>query len=164
MGCRVFGTSRTADKLERARDLGLAQGIDTSREDFADFIRAQTGGQGVAVVMDHLGGPAWDGNVASLSEGGRLVLVGLLAGARASVDLRALMSKRIHVVATTLRSRPLEEKIAATRRFAECVVPWLAGGVVRPVVDRVYPLGEIREAAARMESNEGFGRVVIRMD
>jgi NADPH2:quinone reductase len=74
-----------------------------------------------------------------------------------------LLRKRLTVVGTTLRARPIEEKIAATRRFAEQVVPWLERGLVRPVVDRVFPFEEVRAAEARLESNLGFGKIVLRL-
>lgn len=163
MGCTVFGTSRSAEKLRLAAPLGVDVGIDTSREDFAAVVRDRTGGEGVPVLIDLLGAPALEGNLASLAVRGRWVLVGLLGGTRASMDLNALLRKRISIVATTLRARPLEEKIAATRSFATTVVPWLGRGLVRPVVDRVYPLDQIHAAQERMESNEGFGKIVIQM-
>jgi putative PIG3 family NAD(P)H quinone oxidoreductase len=161
MGCTVFGTSRTAEKLEWARALGLDVGIDTTREDITLVVDRETRGDGVHVVIDHVGAPAWDGNLKVLADRGRLVLVGLLGGSRASVDLSTILRKRIKVVGTTLRARPLHEKIAVTRRFAECVSPWLERALVRPVVDRVYPLNEVREALERVESNAGFGKVVL---
>lgn len=163
MGCTVFGTSRTPDKLEKTRSLGLDVAIDASREDFAEVIRDRTGGSGVHVVIDFLGAPALAGNLAALATGGRLVLVGQLGGSDASLDLRTLMRKRASIVGTTLRARPLEEKIAATRRFAEAVLPWLERGTVRPVVDRVYALEDIKDATDRMSSNLGFGKVVLRL-
>lgn len=163
MGCTVFGTTRTAGKLERARALGLDVGIDTSCGSFAQVVDRETGGEGVHVVIDHVGAPAWDGNLAALTIRGRLVLVGLLGGSRVSVDLSKLLRKRIRVSGTTLRARPLEEKIAATRRFAECVPPWLERGLARPVVDRVYPFSEVREALERLESNAGFGKIVLKI-
>lgn len=164
MGCTVFGTSRTAGKLHRAADfgLGLDVPIDSARDDFVEVIARETRGEGVHVVVDHLGGPAFEGNVAALATLGRLVVVGLLAGPMATVDLATLMRKRITVVGTTLRARPVEEKVAATRMFAERVVPWLARGVVRPVVDRVYPFEAVREAQERVRSNLGFGKVILR--
>ena len=163
MGCTVFGTSRTAGKLHQAVDFGLGLDIpiDSAQADFVDVVARETGGRGVHAVIDHLGGPAFEGNIAALSERGRLVLVGLLAGPMASADLGVLMRKRITVVGTTLRNRPIEEKIIATRAFAERVVPWLATGVVRPVVDKVYPFDEVREAQERVRSNRGFGKVTI---
>jgi NADPH:quinone reductase-like Zn-dependent oxidoreductase len=98
-----------------------------------------------------------------LAAGGRLVIVGLLGGGTATVDLRALMNKRARVVGTVLRARPLEEKIAVTRRFADRVVPWLARGLVRPVVDQVFPFEQVRAAEKRLEANLGFGKVVLRV-
>jgi len=165
MGCTVFGTSRTADKLRRFAELGLGLdiAIDSTREDFAEVLRRETGGEGVHVVIDHVGGPAMEGNLASLATRGRLVVVGLLAGPMATVDLGLLMRKRLTVVGTTLRARPVEEKIAATRAFADRVVPWLARGVVRPLVDRVYPLDRVGEAHERVKSNLGLGKVVLRV-
>jgi NADPH:quinone reductase len=163
MGCTVLGTSRTAAKLERARALGLDHGINTSVEDFATVVRSYTGGAGMDVVIDLLGGSALAGNLASLANRGRLVLVGLLGGHNAPFDLNVMLRKRLTIVGTTLRARHLEEKIEATRRFAEQVVPWLARGLVRPVVDSVYPFEAVREAQARLESNEVFGKVILRI-
>ena len=163
MGCRVFGTSRTVEKLEKARGLGLDEAIDTSVEDFAEVVRDRTGGQGVHVVIDHLGAPALAANIASLSIRGRLVLVGQLGGSAASLDLRALMTGRITIVGTTLRARPVEEKIALTRRFSESVVPWLARGDVRPIVDQAFAFEDVGLAVERMSSNLGFGKVILRL-
>jgi NADPH:quinone reductase len=163
MGSEVFGTSRTAEKLEKARTLGLDVAIDTSTEDFARVIRERTNGRGVPLVIDLLGASALSGNLESLATRGRLVLVGQMAGSSASLDLRALMAKRITLVATTLRARPIEEKIAVTRRFAESVVPWLERGVVKPVVDQVFAFEEIAQATERMSSNLGFGKVILRL-
>jgi putative PIG3 family NAD(P)H quinone oxidoreductase len=163
MGCTTFGTSRTAAKLERARNLGLDYTIDASVEDFAAVVRSRTDGIGVDVVIDFLGGRALAGNMAALATRGRLVLVGLLDGSNAPFDLNLMLRKRLTIVGTTLRARPLEEKIAATRRFADQVVPWLARGLLRPVVDSVFALEDVRDAQARMESNEPFGKVILRV-
>jgi putative PIG3 family NAD(P)H quinone oxidoreductase len=162
MGCTVLGTSRTADKLERARALGLDIAIDNADGAFADRVKERTGGKGVHVVLDLIGGKALAGNLAVLAKGGRLVVVGLLSGSKAEIDLGALLAGRITMVGTTLRARPLEEKAAAVRRFESGVVPWLERGLVRPVVDSVFGLDAVREAYARMASNEGFGKVILR--
>jgi NADPH:quinone reductase len=161
MGCTVLGTSRTAEKLGRVAELGLDIGIETTRQDFAAVAREATGGRGVDVVIDHLGASALAGNIEALAPRGRLVLVGLLAGRHATVDLAELLRKRITIVGTTLRARPLEEKIALTRRFESQVLPWFESGRVRPVVDRVVPFADIRAAQERLESNLGFGKVVL---
>ena len=92
------------------------------------------------------------------------MLVGLLGGSNAPIDLNLMLRKRLTIVGTTLRARPLEEKIAATRRFAEQVVPWLERGTVRPVVDSVFSFEDVHAAQARMESNEVFGKVILRLE
>jgi putative PIG3 family NAD(P)H quinone oxidoreductase len=163
MGCTVFGTSRTAEKLEQSKALGLDYGIDTRAADFAEAVRKHTGSAGVHVVVDLIGAAAWAGNIAVLAPQGRMVVAGLLGGHATTLDLGALVRKRLTVVGTTLRARPLEEKIAVTRRFAERVIPWLERGLVRPVLDRVFPFDEARAAEERLESNVGFGKIVLRL-
>jgi putative PIG3 family NAD(P)H quinone oxidoreductase len=162
MGCFVYGTSRTPAKLQQARGLGVDVAIETSTEEFSEVISRHTAGTGVEVVLDLLGGRALAGNLKVLGRRGRLVLVGLLGGREASLDMGLVLSKRLTIVGTTLRARPLEEKIAAIRLFALQVVPWLDRGVVRPVIDSVFPLEQVREAQARMESNAVFGKVILR--
>lgn len=163
MGCTKLATSRTAAKLEQAKLLGLDHGIDTSHQDFAATVRSRTEGLGVDVVIDLLGGKALAGNLEALAPRGRLVLVGLLAGATAPLDLKVMLHKRLTVVGTTLRSRLLEDKITATQRFAAQVVPWLARSLVHPVVDSVFAFEDMRAAQTRLESNEVFGKVVLRL-
>ena len=163
MGCAVFGTSRTAEKLEKAAALGLDVGIDTTRDDFVEVIKARTGGAGVDVVLDLIGASVWAGNLAALAPRGRLVVVGLLGGGTASLDLTAILRRRLTIVGTALRSRPIEEKIVATRKFAATVVPWLERGLVRPIVDRVFAFENVRAAQARVDSNVGFGKIVLRL-
>ena len=163
MGCEVWGTSRTADKLAKMKPFGLDHGIDTSQEDIAEAVNTSTSGQGVDVVIDLLGGLALERNLAALAPKGRLVLVGLLGGSQAPLDLNLMLRKRLTMVGTTLRARPLEEKISATQRFSAQVVPWLERGVVRPIVDSVFPFEDVRAALARLASNEVFGKVVLRL-
>lgn len=164
MGCVVFGTSRTAAKLDRCRELGLDVSIDTSVEDFADRSLRETDGTGVHAVIDFLGASSWEANLRVLRTGGRLVLVGLLGGVKVEANLGILLEKRLTVIGTTLRARPLEEKIAATRRFTECVLPWIRKGRVRPIIEAVYPLDQARAAFRHIASNSGFGKIVLRMD
>jgi NADPH2:quinone reductase len=163
MGCLVMGTSRTADKLERLKPLGLDHGIDVSGADFVESVRGLTASEGVNVVIDLLGGSVLAGSLQVLALQGRLVLVGLLAGASAALDLNQLLRKRLTIVGTTLRARPLEEKIAATRRFAGQVVPWLERKLARPVVDSVFEFEDFRAAQIRLQSNHAFGKVILRL-
>ncbi|RUL88986.1 NAD(P)H-quinone oxidoreductase [Tautonia sociabilis] len=164
MGCPTFGTARTAEKLERLKEYGLDVGIDTSAEDFVAVVRERTDGLGVPAIIDHVGGPYLANDLAALATRGRIVVVGLLGGRKAELDLAALLAKRARIVGTTLRARPIEQKIAVTRRFADRVVPWLARGLVRPIVDRAFPIDQVVEAARHVESNQGFGKVVLTMD
>lgn len=162
-GATVYGTSRTPDKLERARRYGLdeavAVGDDPARA--AAAVREWTRGAGVNVILDLVGGPYLAANLDALAPQGRLMLVGTTAGASALLDFGVVMGKRLRINGTVLRARPAEEKARATRRFAVSVVPLLARGVVRPVIDKIHTMNEVREAHARLESNESFGKVVL---
>jgi len=122
-----------------------------------------TGGRGVNVIIDLVGGAYLEANLNALARQGRLILVGTNAGTKATMDLSLAMGKRLTIAGTMLRARSIEEKATATRLFSEQVVPLLAAGMVRPVIDRVYKLEEIREAHARMEANESFGKIVLLM-
>jgi len=166
VGAQAFGTSRTAEKLERAREYGLhnAVVVNDDPQVFAGAIQEWTSGRGVNVVIDLVGGAYLEANLSALAQKGRLVLVGTTAGAKATLDFGAVMRKRLTIIGTVLRARSAEEKATATRLFADQVVPLLAEGIVRPVVDRVYALEEVREAHLRMESNESFGKIVVMID
>ena len=161
MGCLSIGTSRTADKLDRAKALGLDVALANPSGEFADEVRRHTGGEGAPVILDLLGAKALAENLRAVARCGRIVVVGLLTGAKAEVDLNALLARRATVVGTTLRARPLEEKIAATRLFAAQVLPWLERGAVRPVLDSAFPLDDVRKAHEHLASNATFGKVVL---
>ena len=161
-GARAFGTSRTADKLERAKEYGLSGAVVvTEPQAFVDSVAEWTGGRGVNVIIDLVGPKYLEANLNALAARGRLILVGTAAGAQAMLDFSTVMRKRLTIVGTVLRARSTEEKATATRLFAEQVVPLLADGTIKPVVDRVYKIEEIREAHARMESNESFGKIIL---
>ncbi len=163
-GATVLGTSRTAEKLEKARALGMDHGILVGKDEprFADEVRKLTGRRGVPVVLDFVGSPYAAENVASLATGGRIVVIGTMGGPKATVDLGALMRARGTIVGTVLRPRPIDEKIAATQAFGRDVLPLVAAGRVRPVVDAVIPAADARQAHERMERNESFGKLVLR--
>ena len=162
----VYGTARTAEKLERAREFGLGEGVvvgDQARV-FAEAVREWTKGVGVNIVLDLVGGAYLDANLDALARRGRLLLVGTLAGSQASLDFGRVMGKRLRLTGTVLRARSAEEKARAVRRFAAHVVPLLALGRVRPVLDSVFALDEAHAAYTRLESNETFGKVVIEIN
>lgn len=162
-GAKAFGTSRTADKLERVREYGLTGAVVVNDDPrvFAGAAREWTTGRGVNVIIDLVGASYLEANLEALASKGRMVLVGTTAGAKATLDFGTVMRKRLTIIGTVLRSRSTEEKATATRLFANHVVPLLAEGTVRPVLDRVYKLEEVRAAHARMESNESFGKIVL---
>ncbi|HWL40859.1 MAG TPA: NAD(P)H-quinone oxidoreductase [Gemmatimonadaceae bacterium] len=163
-GARVIGTARSAAKLERASQLGLDIPIDASRGDWAAQVDAAVGAQGVHVIMDLAGGSYLEGNLRVLAPRGRLVVVGLTAGTTATLDMNTLLRKRLTIVGTAMRSRPLEEKIELAGEFSARVVPLFEEGRLKPIVDRVFSFTEIRAAHDLMESNETFGKIVLRWD
>ena len=160
-GCRVYGTAGSEEKLARAADLGLDVGVNYHERDFAEVIAEDTGGAGVNVILDVIGAPYWERNLASLAVRGRLVLVGTMGGGRLETNLGLLMGKRLRVHGTVLRARPLEEKAALTQTFARRHLHHFASGRLVSVVDRVYPLEEVAEAHRHMESNANFGKIVL---
>ena len=162
-GAKSFGTSRTADKLERAKAYGLDHSIVVTDDPLrlVDKIRELTGGKGIDVVLDLVGAAYLDANIRAMAYAARMILVGTTSGAKANLDFGLMMSKRLLVKGTVLRARSVEEKATATRLFAKHVVPLLADGSVKPVIDQTYSLSEVREAHKRMESNENFGKIVL---
>jgi putative PIG3 family NAD(P)H quinone oxidoreductase len=160
-GAHVIGTSRTADKLARARALGLDIGCHTGTQDFVAVTREATDGAGADAAIDLVGGTQVTRTLQALREGGRLVLVGLTAGATAELDLGLLLRRRLRLEGTVLRARSRIEKAAAVAAFADGVLPLLASGAIRPVVDRVFPFDAIADAHRVMEANATFGKLVV---
>ncbi len=159
---RVFGTSRTADKLERCREFELDEAILTGKDiDVSDVIRDKTGGNGVNVILDLVGAAYFASNLRSLALKGRLLLVGLTGGAKAEFELGIALSKRLKIIGTVLRSRPGTEKADATRAFAAEVLPLFEAGRVKPNVDKVFQADDVQAAHRYLESNESFGKVVL---
>lgn len=165
-GAFAYGTSRTPDKLERASEFGLTASIAVADEPmkFAEAAKEWTDGAGVNVVLDLVGAPYLKANLQSLATKGRLIFIGTTGGARAELDYSIVMGKRLKIMGTTLRRRLPEETATATRLFAQHVVPLLATGAVRPVLDQVFKMEEVRAAHQRIESNESFGKVVLRFE
>jgi putative PIG3 family NAD(P)H quinone oxidoreductase len=159
LGAFVIGTARTADKLERAKSLGMAAGVVAEAGKFADAVKKHAE---PAVVLELIGGPYLDEDIRAVQVLGRIVLVGLLAGGRSEVDLGGILRKRVRVLGTVLRARPLEEKIAAMRTFEAQVVPLLQRGLIAPVIDAVMDLDAAAAAHQRMASNAGFGKIILR--
>jgi NADPH:quinone reductase len=161
LGCDVVGTSRTLDKIERCRALGMTHGVLPENGKFADAVKRDTHGQGVDVVLDLVGGSYFPETVASCAPRARILLVGLTAGAFAEVPLGLLLRQRLTVIGTALRSRPLEEKIAAAKLLSGPLSSFLREGRIKPIVDRVFPLADAALAHAYVASNESFGKVML---
>lgn len=165
MGGRAFGTSRTPDKIDRAKAFGLESGYAIPEPgtltSLSDFAKNATGSSGFDVVLDLTGGPYFAASLEAMAHGGRIILIGGVAGGKADVDLYQILRKRLHIIGTVLRARSLEEKISVSNAFAEEVVPLLANETIRPVIDTVFPLEQIQDAHRRLESNDTFGKVVL---
>jgi putative PIG3 family NAD(P)H quinone oxidoreductase len=160
-GARVVGTARSPDKLERAKELGLDVAIDASSGDWAAKVEAAVGAQRVHAIVDLVGGNYLAGNMRVLAVRGRIVQVGLTAGATTAFNMLVLLVKRLTIVGTTLRGRPLEEKITVARDLSEHLVPLFDAGRLKPIVDRVFSFDQVSDAHRLMESNATFGKIVL---
>jgi putative PIG3 family NAD(P)H quinone oxidoreductase len=162
-GALVIGTSRTADKLGSAAEFGVdvPVWIESDPAQMIEPVMQATGNVGANVILDLVGGKYFEANVRAAAPKGRIVLLATASGAKAEINLGAVMSKRLSIVGTVMRARLAEEKATATRLFAAQVVPLLARGIVRPVIDSIYPLEHVAEAHRRVESNETLGKVVL---
>ena len=161
---RIFGTA-SAGKLAAIAERGLPLDvpIDYTRQSFRDVIRRETAGQGVDLVLDLVGATYWSDNVASLAPRGTLLLVGLMGGTMAQINLGVLMRRRLTVIGTVLRSREPEEKAALTQRVDMDLSPLFASGELESVVDRVFPLARAADAHAYVEENRNLGKVMLRV-
>ena len=160
-GAIVIGTSRTADKLARAQAMGLTHAIDVSKGDWAAQVESVVGTNAVHAIVDLVGGDYLKGNLRVLASRGRMLVVGLTAGRTSEINLGMVLGKRLTIVGTMLRGRPLEEKIALAREFSSRIVPLFESGALQPVVDEVIPFARIRDAHARLASGDTFGKLVL---
>lgn len=159
-GLRTVGTSRSLSKLEKAAELGLDSSVLVSGEDWPDRVLEKFP-DGVDAVLDLVGGSYLAGNMKVLVSRGRIIQVGLTGGRESQIQLGALMHKRLQLIGTVLRSRPIEEKIALAEQFGERILPSFDDGSLIPVVHSVIPFSEIRRAHDLMESNNTFGKIVL---
>ncbi len=161
LGAQVIATAGTPEKLALARRLGAALAVDYRHADFAAATLQATGGAGADVILDFVGASYWDAHEKCLATGGRLVVIGLLGGSKVTLNLGRWLARRWQLLGLAMRPRPLVEKLAVTRAFVRDSLPLFEAGLLEPVVDRVYPLDEVRAAHARMEANENVGKVVL---
>ena len=160
-GARIAVTAGSDAKCQRCRELGADVAVNYRSGDFAAAVREATGGQGADVVLDSIGAPYLAQNLASLRTGGSLVLIGLMGGAKAELNLGSLLVQRLRIVGSTLRTRPVEEKAALVRAFEARFGADLASGRIGPVVDRVLPFAQAAEAHRAMKASEHFGKIVL---
>jgi NADPH:quinone reductase-like Zn-dependent oxidoreductase len=155
-----YGVSRTPEKIEAARKWGLEDGC-TALDQLASKAQAWSGGAGMNVVLDLTGGPFLEAAIQAAAMKARLMLIGTVAGAKVTLPLGMILGKRLTLRGTVLRARPTAEKIELARSFEKEVDPLFLSGVVKPVVDRKFPVAQIVEAHRYLESNESFGKVVL---
>ena len=154
----------SAPKHDLCRDLGAAATIDYEAEDFAARVDALTDGAGVDIILDFIGAPYFHQNVDALATDGRIVQLATLGGSTVEeVSLRDLMAKRAHLLATTLRSRPLDYKIQLTQEFASDILPQFIDGDLQPVIDSTFDWTDVVDAHRRMEANQNAGKIVLRV-
>jgi NADPH:quinone reductase-like Zn-dependent oxidoreductase len=161
VGAYVFATCRGDGKLAKLQELGVERAIDSTREDFVEVIAQASRGAGVDVIADFIGAAYAERNQRALAAGGRWVVIGLLGGARATVDFAELLMRRQTLSGIVMRSRPLLDKTAIVRGFSENLWPWLDEGKLEPVLDRTFSLEEAARAHERMEQNLNFGKIVL---
>ena len=160
-GATSIGTSRSRAKLDRCLELGLDHAILTERGEFQDTVLDLTAGRGVDLILDMVGAAYVEQNLSCLARRGQLILIGLLGGPSAPIDLSRVLKRSLRIRGTVLRPRPVEEKIRLNQEFRRRILPCFENGALAPIVDRVFPLEEADVAHAFMESNGNFGKIVL---
>jgi putative PIG3 family NAD(P)H quinone oxidoreductase len=160
-GLTMFVTCGSDSKCRRAEELGADSAINYKSQDFVDAIKTLTGGRGVQVVLDMVGGDYLPRNIACLAEDGRHVSIASQRGAKAQIAIPDLMRRRLILTGSTLRPRSVEFKTMVADEIARTVWPYVEGGRLRPVIDSTFPLDRAAEAHARMESGEHIGKIVL---
>lgn len=161
-GARVAVTAGSAAKLARCEELGAEVLINYHDQDFAEVIAAETGGRGVDVILDNMAAKYLERNIASLAPGGRLIVIGMQGGVKGDIDLGALLRRNGTLHATSLRGRTPEQKAEICTQVERHVWPWIATGIVKPVVDRVMPLTEAADAHRALEAGDITGKILLR--
>jgi putative PIG3 family NAD(P)H quinone oxidoreductase len=162
-GGKVVVTAGSEEKCARCRELGAQAAVNYRSGDFVAAAQEATGGRGVDVVLDSIGAPYLERNLKALAVGGRLVIIGLMGGAKAELPMGPLLARRLQVIGSTLRARPAAEKAAIVRAFLARFGARLEKGELRPVVDRVLPLAQAADAHRAMKASEHFGKIVLRV-
>jgi len=162
-GALVIVTAGTDEKIQQCLMLGANHGVNYKKDDFAERVHKITNQAGVNVILDCVGASYLKKNLALLQTQGRLVLIGLMGGAQAEVDLALLLRKRLRVLGSVLRSRSVQEKILLTQHFREKVMPELESGSLQPVIDKIFPVAQAEKAHDYVAANRNFGKVVLQV-
>ena len=164
LGAKVIGTSGSAEKLDRLKALGLDVGIRTRAGDFCDAAMQATGGKGVNLIVNNVGGSVFAECVRCLAFQGRFATVGYVDGVlKSEIDIEALHAKRLTLFGVSNKLRSAEQRAESARGFVADILPAIADGRIRPMIDRVYAFDELPAAKAHMESNAHLGKIVVRM-
>jgi NADPH:quinone reductase-like Zn-dependent oxidoreductase len=165
LGAKVIGTSGSAEKLEKLKAMGLDVGIRTRSPDFAEAVMKATGGKGANLVVNNVGGSMFAETIRALAYEGRHATVGYVDGVlKSEIDVEALHTKRLTLFGVSNRLRNAEQRAVTVRGFAADILPFIAAGKIRPLVDRVFSFSELPAAKAYMESNAHLGKIAVRMD
>jgi NADPH:quinone reductase-like Zn-dependent oxidoreductase len=165
LGSQVIGTSGSAEKLDRLKALGLDAGIHTRSADFADAVMTATDGKGANLVVNNVGGSVFAETVRALAYEGRHATVGYVDGVlKSEIDLEALHTKRLTLFGVSNRLRTPEQRAVTVKGFAADILPYIAEGRIRPVIDRVFTFSELPAAKDFMESNAHLGKIAVRME
>jgi len=156
-----IAVTASAAKIDRVRELGADRVIDYKRDDFAESIREHTGGRGVDLILDHIGAAYLAGNLRALAREGKLVVIGVMGGSVAEVNLAHLLVKRQEIIGSSLRSRSVAKKSEITAAFAGRVMPLFENGTLAPLIHEVFPLEQAAEAHRTMEASRHFGKIVL---
>jgi NADPH:quinone reductase-like Zn-dependent oxidoreductase len=162
-GLTVIVTCGTDAKCRRAEELGADSAINYRKQDFVEAVMALTGGRGVQVVLDMVGGDYVPRNLACLADDGRHVSIAVQRGARAEIPLFDIMRRRLTLTGSTLRPRTVDFKTMVADEIMRTVWPYVQGGRLKPVIDSVFSLEQVAEAHARMESGEHVGKIVLQV-
>lgn len=160
-GARVFATAGSAEKARACERFGAARGIDYRSEDFVEVIRQETAGKGVDVVLDMVAGSYVARNIEAAAVEGRIVVISLIGGSRAEINLGVVMAKRLTLTGSTLRARTVPQKAAVAEGVLRNVWPLLRAGRVRPVIYATFPLAEASAAHRLMETSQHIGKIVL---
>jgi putative PIG3 family NAD(P)H quinone oxidoreductase len=161
LGAHVVTTAGSEEKLDVCRSLGADVAVNYREQDFVEEVRAATEGRGADVILDNMGAKYLGRNVDALATEGRLVIIGMQGGTKGELDIATLLRKRGAVIATALRSRPVEEKAAICAAVVEHVWPLLGSGDVQPIVHERFPLADAAAAHAAVEQGSNIGKVLL---